>query len=165
MIHGPICRIHHVGYDKVCGCLIVYHPLKHRQCCRKNRTCSIFIRLQPTLSNGQTNQIAGICTRGYVYVFVCMSTCWYKCFHMPDVNMASHEWRTEECKQYVGLYENHPCLYNKTSKDYKDRNKGLFRLDASASFCRRNARRAGFGTHVNQSDNSHRARRVIISVQ
>ena len=29
MIHGPICRIRHVGYDKICGCLIVYHPLKH----------------------------------------------------------------------------------------------------------------------------------------
>ena len=39
-----------------------------RQCCKKNRTCSIFIRLQPTLSNGQTNQMGGICTRGYVYV-------------------------------------------------------------------------------------------------
>ena len=53
-----------------------------RQCCKKNRTCSIFIRLQPTLSNGQTNQMAGICTRGYVYVLcVCpradinVSTC------------------------------------------------------------------------------------------
>ena len=29
MIHGPICRIRHVGYDKICGCLIVYHPLRH----------------------------------------------------------------------------------------------------------------------------------------
>ena len=29
MIHGPICRIRHVGYDKIWGCLIVYHPLKH----------------------------------------------------------------------------------------------------------------------------------------
>ena len=33
------------------------------------------IRLQPTLSNGKTNQMTGICTRRYVYVFVCMSTC------------------------------------------------------------------------------------------
>ena len=33
---------------------------------------------------------------------------------MPDVNMASHEWRTEEC-------ENHPCHYNATSKDYKNK--------------------------------------------
>ena len=31
-----------------------------RQCCRKNRTCSILIRLHPTLSNGPTNQIADI---------------------------------------------------------------------------------------------------------
>ena len=46
-----------------------------RQSCKKNRTCSIFIRLQPTLSNWQINQMTGICTRGYVYVFVCMSTC------------------------------------------------------------------------------------------
>ena len=29
MIHGPICRIRHVWYDKICGCLIVYRPLKH----------------------------------------------------------------------------------------------------------------------------------------
>ena len=29
MIHCPICRIRHVGYDKICGCLIVYHHLKH----------------------------------------------------------------------------------------------------------------------------------------
>ena len=29
MIHGPICSIRHVGYDKIWGCLIVYHPLKH----------------------------------------------------------------------------------------------------------------------------------------
>ena len=81
MIHGPICRIRHVGYDKICGCLIVYHPIKHHATPSdnvvrlENRTCSIFIRLQPTLSNGQTNQMTGICPRGYVYVFVCMSTC------------------------------------------------------------------------------------------
>ena len=29
MIHGPTCRKRHVGYDKICGCLIVYLPLKH----------------------------------------------------------------------------------------------------------------------------------------
>ena len=29
MIHGPTCRKRHVGYDKLWGCLIVYHPLKH----------------------------------------------------------------------------------------------------------------------------------------
>ena len=49
---------------------------------------------------------------------------------MPDVNMASHEWRTEEYEQFVRLYCNHRCLYNTTRKDYKDINKGVFRLDA-----------------------------------
>ena len=53
-----------------------------RQCCKKNRTCSILIRLHPTLSNGKTNQIAGVCTRGYVYVFVCMSKCGSRVCHM-----------------------------------------------------------------------------------
>ena len=53
---------------------------------------------------------------------------------MPDVNMASHAWRTEECEQFVRLYWNHPCLNNTTSKDYKDKNKGLIRLDATAQF-------------------------------
>ena len=55
---------------------------------------------------------------------------------MPDVNMASHEWRTEECEQFVRLYWNHPCLYNTCTmgKDYKDKNKGVFRLDARRQF-------------------------------
>ena len=53
---------------------------------------------------------------------------------MPDVNMASHEWRTEECEQFVILFCNHPCLYNTTSKDYKDKNKGVFKLDATAQY-------------------------------
>ena len=66
---------------------------------------------------------------------------------MPDVNMASHEWRTEECEQFVRLFFNHPCLYNTTSKDYKDKNKGVFRLDATASIRQCYTRRAGFGTH------------------
>ena len=37
MIYGPTCRKRHVGYDKVCGCLIVYYPLKpmiHGPMCR-----------------------------------------------------------------------------------------------------------------------------------
>ena len=42
--------------------------------------------------------------------------------------------------------------------------KCIFRLDASASFRRRKTRRAGFGTHVNQSEHSHRTRCVIISI-
>ena len=31
-----------------------------RQCCKKDWTCSIYIRLFQTLSNGPTNQITGI---------------------------------------------------------------------------------------------------------
>ena len=83
---------------------------------------------------------------------------------MPDVNMASHEWRTEECEQFVRLYWNHRCLYNTTSKDYKDKNKGVFRLDATVSTCRRKTRRADYRPHVSELY-SHRAHRVIISVQ
>ena len=41
---------------------------------------------------------------------------------MPHVCMAAREWRTEECEQLVRLYENLSCLYNITSKDYKDKN-------------------------------------------
>ena len=135
-----------------------------RQCCRKNRTCSIFIRLHPTLSFGPTNQISSNWTRSYVYVLVCMSTCWHKCVYMPDVNMASHEWRTEEWEQFVRLNWSHHCLYNTASKDYKDKNKGVFRLDTTVSIWRRKTQRAGFGIPVNQSENSYRARRVIIYV-
>ena len=29
MIHGSTCRKRHVEYEKIWGCLIVYHPLKH----------------------------------------------------------------------------------------------------------------------------------------
>ena len=64
---------------------------------------------------------------------------------MPDVNMASHEFRTEECEQFVRLYDNHRCLYNTTSKD---KNKGVYSLDATASICRRKTRRADYRAHV-----------------
>ena len=43
--------------------------------------------------------------------------------------------------------------------------KGLFRLDASAPIWQRKIRRAGFGTHVSQSEHSHRPRRIIIFIQ
>ena len=103
MIHGLICRIRHVGYVKIYGCLIVHHPLKYtprliRQCCKKNRTCSIFTRL-------------------HFHVLLC--------FHMPHVIMAVHVWRNEKYDQLVRLYENHPCLYNTTSKDHMDKNKRM----------------------------------------
>ena len=45
---------------------------------------------------------------------------------MSHVNVAAHEWRTEECEQLVRLFENHHCLYNTTSKYYKDKNKMAF---------------------------------------
>ena len=86
---------------------------------------------------------------------------------MPDVNMASHKWRTEEYEQFVRLYWNHPCILNTTGKCYKEKNKGVFRLDARRQFDGV-IHDAGFGIHVNQSENSHRAGRarcVIISVQ
>ena len=41
------------------------------------------------------------------------------------VNMAAHERRTEECEQLGRLYENHPCLYNTTNKNYKDKDKRM----------------------------------------
>ena len=44
---------------------------------------------------------------------------------MPHVNMAAHEWRTEECDHLWRLHENHPCLYKTTNKDYKDKNKRM----------------------------------------
>ena len=53
---------------------------------------------------------------------------------MPDANVASHEWRTEEYEQCLRLYWNLYNLYNTTIKDYKDKNKGVFRLDARRQF-------------------------------
>ena len=44
---------------------------------------------------------------------------------MPHVNMAAHEWRTGEFELLVRLYENHPCLYDTTNKDYKNKNKRM----------------------------------------
>ena len=47
----------------------------------------------------------------------------------------------------------------------ESRPKGLFRPDASASKCRRKTQRAGFGTHVSQSEHSDRPRRIKKFIQ
>ena len=40
-------------------------------------------------------------------------------------HMAAHEWKTEECGELVRLNENRPCLYNTTSRNYKDKIKRM----------------------------------------
>ena len=76
MIHGPICRIRHVGYDKICGCLIVYHPIKDHVTPSDNvvRESDVF-NFHPTPTNfvewaNQSND-------RYLYTWLCLCFCVY----------------------------------------------------------------------------------------
>ena len=90
MIHGPRCRIRHVGYDKICGCLIVYHLLRHHTTPSDNVVGKIG-RVQFSSDSIQLCRV-GQPIKYQVIEHVVM----FMCVYMPDVKMASHEWRTEE---------------------------------------------------------------------
>ena len=117
----------------------MYHPLKHHATPSDN----VVRKIGRVQFSSDSNQLCrmGKPIKWQVFVHVVMFLFLCVCpradinvFRMLVVDMASHEWRTEECEQFVRLYWNHPCLYNTMSKDYIDKIKGLLRLDATAQF-------------------------------
>ena len=171
MIPGPICRIRHVGYDKICRCLIVYHPLKHHATPSNN----VVGKIGRVQFSSDSNKI---CRMGkpikwqvfvHVVMFMFLCVCPRADINVSTCQMCIWPHTSGELRNMSNLWDCTGTIHvfiiqrAKTTRTrirvYSNWTRGV-NLTTVYTTCW-----LWDTSYVNQSDNSHRAHRVIISVQ